>query len=58
MEALEHAMAAQMTHDLAITAHQNLARVHAMLFPQGTPDIVAVREEGGRCEPAGGRNRA
>ena len=58
MEALEHAMAAQMTHDLAITAQQNLARVHAMLFPQGTPDTGAVREETRQCEASGGRKRA
>jgi len=32
MEALERAMAAQMTHDLAVTAQDNLARVHALLF--------------------------
>lgn len=31
-EALERAMSGQMTHDLAVTAHQNLARVHALLF--------------------------
>jgi MinD-like ATPase involved in chromosome partitioning or flagellar assembly len=33
MEALERAMAAQMTHDLAVTAQDNLAQVHALLFP-------------------------
>lgn len=33
MEALERAMVAQMTHDLAVTAQENLARVHALLFP-------------------------
>ena len=33
MDALERAIAGQMTHDLAVTAHENLARVHAMLFP-------------------------
>ena len=32
MAALERAMSGQMTHDLAVTAHENLARVHAMLF--------------------------
>lgn len=30
--ALERAMAAQMTHDLAVTAQDNLARVHGLLF--------------------------
>ncbi|MEZ2299404.1 StbB family protein [Variovorax sp. RCC_210] len=37
MEALERAMAAQMTHDLAVTAQDNLARVHALLFPSARP---------------------
>ena len=32
MVALERAMSGQMTHDLAMTAHENLVRVHAMLF--------------------------
>lgn len=32
MVALERAMSGQMTHDLAVTAHENLARVHAILF--------------------------
>lgn len=32
LPALEHAMAGQMTHDLAVTAHENLSRVHALLF--------------------------
>ena len=36
MEALERAMSGQMTHDLAVTAQQNLARVHGMLFPKGS----------------------
>jgi MinD-like ATPase involved in chromosome partitioning or flagellar assembly len=31
--ALERAMAGQMTHDLAVTAHENLSQVHATLFP-------------------------
>ena len=31
-QALERAMAGQMTHDLAVTAQDNLARVHALLF--------------------------
>lgn len=32
VEALERAMAGQMTHDLAVTAQENLTQVHAMLF--------------------------
>jgi MinD-like ATPase involved in chromosome partitioning or flagellar assembly len=32
MAALERAMSGQMTHDLAVTAHENLMRVHALLF--------------------------
>ena len=32
MEALERAMSGQMTHDLAVTADENLVRVHALLF--------------------------
>ena len=32
MVALERAMSGQMTHDLATTAHENLLRVHALLF--------------------------
>ena len=32
-DALEEAMAGQMTHDLAATAQRNLDAVHAMLFP-------------------------
>jgi hypothetical protein len=39
MAALERAMAGQMTHDLAVTAQQNLAHVHAMLFPSGTASM-------------------
>lgn len=31
--ALECAMAGQMTHDLAVTAHENLSQVHGTLFP-------------------------
>lgn len=34
MAALERAMSGQMTHDLAVTAHENLLRVHALLFGQ------------------------
>jgi MinD-like ATPase involved in chromosome partitioning or flagellar assembly len=41
MQALECAMAGQMAHDLAVTAQDNLARVHAMLFPQGTASMPA-----------------
>lgn len=33
VEALERAMAGQMTHDLAVTAQENLMQVHATLFP-------------------------
>ena len=32
IDALEHAMSAQMTQDLARTAHDNLTRVHALIF--------------------------
>jgi hypothetical protein len=32
MQALERAMSGQMTHDLAVTAHENLMRVRALLF--------------------------
>jgi len=41
MQALECAMAGQMAHDLAVTAQDNLARVHAMLFPRGTASMPA-----------------
>lgn len=34
--ALERAMAGQITHDLAVTAQENLAQVHALLFAAGT----------------------
>ena len=34
MAALERAMSGQMTHDLAMTAHENLVRVHALLFSE------------------------
>jgi MinD-like ATPase involved in chromosome partitioning or flagellar assembly len=37
MEALERAMAGQMTHDLAVTAQDNLVRVHALLFAPAKP---------------------
>lgn len=40
MVALERAMSGQMTHDLAVTAHENLARVHAMLFGIPKPGDV------------------
>lgn len=33
VQALESAIAQQMTHDLALTAQSNLAQVHALLFP-------------------------
>lgn len=33
VEDLERAIVGQMTHDLAVTAQDNLARVHALLFP-------------------------
>lgn len=39
MDALERAMAGQMTHDLAVTAQENLARVHAMLFPASATEM-------------------
>lgn len=35
-DALERAIAGQMTHDLAVTAHNNLSQVHALLFPART----------------------
>ena len=31
--ALERAISGQMTHDLAVTAHENLSQVHGLLFP-------------------------
>lgn len=37
MEALERAMTGQMTHDLAVTAQDNLARVHALLIAPAKP---------------------
>lgn len=39
--ALERAMAGQMTHDLALTAQENLAGVHALLFAQDTASLTA-----------------
>lgn len=38
--ALERAMSSQMMHDLAETAQQNLAEVHALLFPDLAPATV------------------
>ncbi|MBT2304019.1 hypothetical protein J7E70_26630 [Variovorax paradoxus] len=40
--ALERAMAGQMAHDLAVTAQENLAEVHALLFPASAP-TTAIR---------------
>ena len=34
-------MSGQMTHDLAVTAHENLAGVHAMLFPKPTSEAAS-----------------
>jgi MinD-like ATPase involved in chromosome partitioning or flagellar assembly len=36
VDALERAMEGQMTHDLAVTAHENLSQVHGTLFPSRT----------------------
>jgi hypothetical protein len=41
--ALERAMAGQMTHDLAVTAHENLSQVHATLFPAEAAGAKARR---------------
>ena len=41
--ALERAMAGQMTHDLAATAHENLSQVHRMLFPGAATATKARR---------------
>ena len=46
MAALERAMSGQMTHDLAVTAHENLARVHAMLFGVQSANDVAPAPSG------------
>ena len=35
------AMSGQMAHDLAVTAQQNLARVHGMLFPKAAVSLSA-----------------
>jgi MinD-like ATPase involved in chromosome partitioning or flagellar assembly len=40
--ALERAMSGQMTHDLAVTAHENLSQVHRTLFP-GTARAIKAR---------------
>ena len=40
--ALERAMSGQMTHDLAVTAQQNLEEVHALLFPSSAQPAVNV----------------
>ncbi|WP_371436634.1 StbB family protein [Polaromonas sp.] len=43
MVALERAMSSQITHDLAVTAHENLARVHGLLFAhQSANDVLQV----------------
>ncbi|MDM0116786.1 StbB family protein [Variovorax sp. J22R133] len=57
MEALERAMAGQMAHDLAVTAQQNLARVHALLLPQraACPD---ARDSARASEAIAARKRA
>ncbi|KPU89219.1 hypothetical protein APR50_33965 [Variovorax paradoxus] len=57
MEALERAMSGQMTHDLAVTAQQNLARVHGMLFPKGTASM-GPREGAPAPEVLASRKRA
>jgi MinD-like ATPase involved in chromosome partitioning or flagellar assembly len=41
--ALERAMAGQMTHDLAVTAHENLSHVHGTLFPAAATAVKARR---------------
>lgn len=46
MVALERAMSGQMTHDLAVTAHENLARVHAMLFGDRSANDVGPASSG------------
>jgi MinD-like ATPase involved in chromosome partitioning or flagellar assembly len=51
-DALERAMAGQMTHDLASTAQQNLARVHAMLFPGVATALPAGGSDAGATPTA------
>ena len=46
MVALERAMSGQMTHDLAVTAHENLVRVHAMLFGDQRANDVGLSSSG------------
>ncbi|MDB5731773.1 MAG: hypothetical protein JWQ03_1668, partial [Variovorax sp.] len=41
--AMERAMTAQMTHDLAVTAQENLLQVHATLFPSAATSAKAQR---------------
>ncbi|NDZ17151.1 hypothetical protein C7T35_27865 [Variovorax sp. WS11] len=41
--ALERAMSGQMTHDLAVTAHENLSQVHRALFPGAATTVKARR---------------
>lgn len=58
-DALERAMAGQMTHDLAVTAQKNLSRVHAMLFPKGTASNAGeVSPEAATSETVPPRKRA
>ncbi|MDM0108466.1 StbB family protein [Variovorax sp. J22R24] len=46
MAALERAMTGQMTHDLAVTAHENLMRVYALLFGEQSANDVAPASPG------------
>jgi hypothetical protein len=46
MAALERAMTGQMTHDLAVTAHENLMRVHTLLFGEQSANEVAPAPSG------------
>jgi MinD-like ATPase involved in chromosome partitioning or flagellar assembly len=46
MAALERAMTGQMTHDLAVTAHENLVLVHALLFGEQSANDVAPASSG------------
>jgi hypothetical protein len=48
MVALERAMSGQMTHDLAVTAHENLAAVHALLFDGQSANKAAATALGRR----------
>lgn len=52
LDALEAAIAQQITHDLAQTAQMNLARVHALLFPGTPPAGAASPRPRGPATPA------